>query len=205
MSNRSLVASSVVALAWLLTVPHDARAQLPTVGCDSPFVTSGALDDGDPLYNVVQQFPPGGTCNLDVGGAAYHYEAYEVLIADPALFVASLCPPDGSADFDSVVTIYQDPTASPVAFNPGAPCANAITASDDVCGAASEAAAVLQTGYAMVVVSSWGVGGTGNYTLAMSQQCEAIQAIPTLDRAGFAALTLLLGALSLTWLRRRRA
>ncbi len=128
-----------------------------------------------------------------------------MLVADPGLFVASLCPPDGSANFDSVVTLYQDPTASPVAFNPGAPCANAITASDDVCGSASEAAATLQCGYAMVVVSSWTVCGTGNYTLAMSERCPPTQAIPTLGWTGLLALTLLLTGLSLTLIRRRRA
>ncbi len=205
MSKRALVASSVVAVVWLLTVAHAAQAQVPTVGCGSPFVTSGALDQEDPLYNVVQAFPPGGTCVLDVGGAVYHYEAYEVLVADPALFVASLCPPDGSTDFDSVVTLYQDPTASPASFNPAAPCTNAITASDDVCGSGSEAAATLQAGYAMVVVSSWTVGGTGNYTLAMSQPCPATPAIPALDGAGLAVLALLLSGLSILWIRRRRA
>ncbi len=112
-------------------------------------------------------------------GAGVHYDVYELTTASAATIRASLCPAGGgSANYDSVVAIYQAPGgAQQPGFTPNG-CALSVAANDDFCGSASQVGATVGAGYYYVVVTQYSTnsalctGGLcyGDYTLALAQQ-----------------------------------
>ena len=160
---------------------------------------SGSITTTDPTYQRPNAFSQGGSCGTSTTGAGVHYDVYEVPLAVANTVVASLCAANGgSANFDSFVTIYQDPTGARI--NPFVPngCTLASAANDDFCSSASQVQANLVAGYFYIVVTQYSTNTTlctgglcyGDYTLAVSLlSCTPITPLPVATQTATATVT----------------
>jgi len=138
---------------------------------------AGSITTNDPTFQRPNAFAQGGSCTTSSTGAGVHYDVYEFTIAAANRVRASLCAANGgSANFDSFVAIYQDPTGARMPGFVPAGCSLASAANDDFCGSASEIQANVVAGYFYIVVTQYSTstslctGGIcyGDYNLAVS-------------------------------------
>ncbi len=128
---------------------------------------NGALAAGDGTFNRPLSFSQGGTCTPSATGTAVFRDVYEFQVGQNTSVTASLCAADGgAATHDSYLVMYQAAGGAQLpSFAPTA-CGNALAASDDVCGDDAKLSGInVVAGYFYVVVTSFGNGATGTYTL----------------------------------------
>ncbi|TNF74782.1 MAG: hypothetical protein EP299_06870, partial [Acidobacteria bacterium] len=175
-----------LATVLLLLLPSVETAATARSYCPDGTV-AGSLDSGDQVFDrpvmVVDSCTPTGA------GSTYRYDSFDFHLNGPVWhdLQASLCSPEGTADFDTVVAVYQDPYGEPEPFDPLHPCTNLIALNDDFCGLQSALSETsLVPGMVTVVLTSFDPGGTGSYSLAVgSSSCDIDSGIECNLEVGF--------------------
>jgi hypothetical protein len=132
----------------------------------------GSLAAGDPTFNRPFADADGANCALSGTGTDVSYDVYTYTAAGGSTSVqVSTC---NMADFDSVLVIYQAGDGSADPFDPTDPCTNIVGYNDDNAGAGclGNTSLVdvlgLVDGEYEIVVTSFGNGATGDYTMTAS-------------------------------------
>ncbi len=200
MSIRSV---SLCALALAMAFAGVGQAQVPYLICDESISLPGYLNQGSPTYNRVESGSTEASCTVSDYATDVYYSAFVIDAQTAGHLVASFC--EDIYNFDTFLSVYQDPAGGAGAFDPLDPCTNLLGANDDACGLLSRVGANLASeGEVTVVVSSFANGQMGNFTLDLTLLCPAPM-IPTLGSLGFAAFGLLLLGAGWLVLRRRSA